>query len=144
MTSGDRNEPAPSVVELVGVYHADGDLVGELRYWVGARLGTAHCALCDITHGMFRRRSQWTACTGQLSVPFTTYHLNDRPDDVAAASGGTTPCVLARTADDALVMVVDPAGLEACAGSPDALLAAISAGVDTAGLAPVGPVGAGP
>jgi hypothetical protein len=144
MTSGDPDPPAPSVVELVGVYHADGDLVGELRYWVGARLGTAHCALCDITHGLFRRRADWTAYAGQLAVPFTTFHRNDRPDDVRSASGDATPCVLARTTADELVTVVDPSGLDACGGRPDALLAAIAAGVDAAGLAPVGRVGAGP
>ena len=33
-----------------GVYHADGGIVGELRYVFGKLRGTAHCALCDITH----------------------------------------------------------------------------------------------
>ena len=34
-------------------------LVGEARYWIGARLGRAHCALCDITHGLFTERDDW-------------------------------------------------------------------------------------
>ena len=38
-------------IELVGVYHADGSLLGELRYIWGKLRGTAHCTLCDITHG---------------------------------------------------------------------------------------------
>jgi hypothetical protein len=33
---------------LIGVYAADGTVTGELAYFVGARLGRAHCALCDI------------------------------------------------------------------------------------------------
>jgi hypothetical protein len=46
---GDRR-----VVRLVGVYDADGTPRGEIAYWVGARLGRTHCALCDITHGPWR------------------------------------------------------------------------------------------
>ena len=41
--------------ELVGVYHADGSLLGEARYVVGKILGRAHCSLCDITHDMVRK-----------------------------------------------------------------------------------------
>ena len=36
-------------------------LRGELTYWVGARLGRAHCALCAITHGLVRERRDWKA-----------------------------------------------------------------------------------
>ena len=37
-----------TVRELIGVYDADGTLLGEARYWIGARLGQTHRALCDI------------------------------------------------------------------------------------------------
>ena len=33
----------------MGVYDADGGLLGELAYLTGRILGIAHCALCDIT-----------------------------------------------------------------------------------------------
>jgi hypothetical protein len=60
--SDDRLARRP-VRRLVGVYDADGTLRGEVGYWVGARLGRAHCALCDITHSPIRERSglAWTA-----------------------------------------------------------------------------------
>ena len=48
---------ADTVTALTGVHHADGSVIGELRYWIGARLGRAHCALCDITHGGARWRA---------------------------------------------------------------------------------------
>lgn len=116
-----------AVTELVGVYHASGTLWGELSYWVGARLGRAHCALCDVTHGTFRPRAGWSACAEALPVPFVTYHLNDRPDDVVRASEGRTPCVLARTSDPAaLHLLVGAADLEACDGDPAALVDAMA------------------
>ena len=79
------------MIRLVGVYDADGTVRGELAYWVGARLGRTHCALCDITHGLVREQYEWKACRAGLPVLFDTYHRNDQPDAVAAASGGVVP-----------------------------------------------------
>ena len=113
---------------LVGVYDADGTLRGELTYWVGARLGRAHCALCDITHGNIREKDGWKACKLGLPVPFDTYHRNDQPDDVRAVLAGVYPAVLADT-DDGPVVLLGPAELDACHASPDRLVEAIEAAV---------------
>lgn len=120
--------------ELIGVYHANGDLWGELSYWVGARLGRTHCSLCDITHGMFRRKALWDRCADALPVPFTTFHLNDQPCDVAGVTGGRTPCVVGRTTGGELVMLVDADGLAACGGQPEALVDAIAGAVEAQGM----------
>lgn len=127
---------APShtgVQRLIGVYDAEGTLRGELTYWVGARLGRAHCSLCDITHGLLREKGEWQACRAGLPVPFDTYHRDDQPDDVRAVLAGTYPAVLAAT-DAGPVLLVGPAELEACHGSPEALVAAIEAAVSRVGL----------
>ena len=136
------------VTELVGVYHASGTLWGELSYWVGARLGRAHCALCDVTHGTFRPKAGWAECASGLGVPFTTFHLDDRPADVAAASVDATPCVLARLTDGGLRVLVGPADLEACGGDPATLIDVIERNATAGGLSlggaahdPPGPVG---
>jgi hypothetical protein len=121
------------IVELVGVYDADHTLRGELTYWVGARLGRRHCALCDITHGLFRRRADWDACAAGLPVPFRAFHRDDQPADVRAAAQGTAPVVVARTDAD-LVVLLDPSALEACAGSPEALVTALEDAAVGAGL----------
>lgn len=118
--------PAPVTVRrLVGVYHAEGTLVGELRYWIGARLGRAHCALCDITHGTFRARPEWKACADALPVPFTAVRLDEREPALAAATEGHTPCVAAETGDGWFVLV-GADELEACDGRPEALAQAIA------------------
>lgn len=112
------------VSRLIGVYDADGTLRGELTYWVGARLGKAHCALCDITHGLTRTKAEWKQCRATLPVPFDTYHRDDQPDSVRAATGDTAAVVVAETADG-IVPLLGPAELEECHGSPEALLAAV-------------------
>jgi hypothetical protein len=55
--------------ELVGVYHAEGSLLGELRYVWGKLRGTAHCALCDITHGRLSEKSAFKSLRERLPVP---------------------------------------------------------------------------
>jgi hypothetical protein len=134
MVTSQREEPAvtdeaptsrPRIRRLVGVYNAEGTLRGELTYWVGARLGRAHCALCDITHGTLRERADWKACRAGLPVPFDTYHLDDQPEAVRAAVADRAPAVVAET-DHGLVTLLGPAELERCAASPERLVEALT------------------
>jgi hypothetical protein len=115
-----QDPPAP-LTRLVGVYDADGTLAGELSYWVGARLGRRHCALCDVTHGTFREKSEWRAVSERLPVPFTAVHLDERDELVARTSRGEEPCVVAVRADGSASVAVSRESLERCEGSPAAL-----------------------
>jgi hypothetical protein len=108
------------------VYDADGTRLGEVAYWIGARLGRQHCALCEITHGAVRERSEWRRCAAELPVPFETYHRDDQPADIRAATGGLAPVVVARTTAG-VVQLLGPADLAACEGSPEALVERIDA-----------------
>ena len=115
------------VASLVGVYDADGTLTGELRYWVGAHLtGTTHCALCEITHGLFREKAEWREAVGELPVHFEAVHLDERSPQVTAASEGRTPCVLAVRTDGSVDLLLGPEELEAMDGDPSRLIAALS------------------
>lgn len=125
--------PAQAIGRLVGVYDADGTLRGELSYWVGARLGRRHCALCEITHGSVRQRPEWKTCQQGLPVPFDTYHHNDQPDPIRIASGGATPVVVAVT-DTGPVLLLTANDLEACDGSIDRLVEAIEESAARLGL----------
>ena len=107
--------------EFIGVYNADATLWGELTYWIGARLGTRHCSLCDITHGLFTPRAEWKECASSLEIPFTTFHINDAPTDVTQAANGNYPIVLGRTQTGLHVLLTD-AELQECKGSPQELL----------------------
>lgn len=106
------------IVEFVGVYDADSTLVGEISYWVGARLGRTHCSLCDVTHGLFSVKSEWKECSRRLSVPIRFFHRNDAPSDVLDAAKGIFPLVLART-DGGLSTVLTPADLDELQGSTE-------------------------
>jgi hypothetical protein len=132
MSSPDA-ERTQRVVRLVGVYDADSTVRGELAYWVGARLGRRHCALCEITHGSVRQRPEWKACQAGFPVPFDTFHRNDQPDTIRAAASGQAPVVVAET-DTGCVLLLDSRELEACGGSIDRLVEGIEHAVARGGL----------
>jgi hypothetical protein len=132
--ASDAGEGKPTTIRrLVGVYNADGTVTGELVYFFGARFGRAHCALCDITHGLVRERPEWRACRAQLRAPFETFHLNDQPATVRAAYDGTAPAVLAET-DDGFIVLLGPRDLSAIQGSVVRLAEAIDVAVDARAL----------
>ena len=124
-----------TIARLVGIYDADGSWRGEITYWVGARLGSAHCALCDITHGVFKERRDWQQRREGLPVPFEAFHRDDQPGAVRLAVAGRLPSVVAETTDGAAVVLVGPDELAACGGSVDELTDAIEAAAKRGGLA---------
>jgi hypothetical protein len=123
------------LVRLVGVYDADHTLRGELAYFVGARLGRAHCSLCDITHGLLREKDDWKRCREGLAIPFDTFHRDDQPDDVRRAADGAAPVVVAVLDDGSSEVLLDDEQLDACDGSVDRLQSAVEQAVAARGVA---------
>ena len=114
-------EYSSQFTEFIGVYNAESTVLGEVSYWIGARLGLRHCSLCDITHGLFTKRAEWQECESALPIPFSTYHINDAPAEVSQAANGRYPIVLGRS-HSGIHIVLDADELEQCNGSPQELL----------------------
>ena len=121
------------IVRLIGVYDANGTLRGEIAYWIGARLGRRHCSLCEVTHGLFTVKEEWKRCRDGLPVAFDTFHRDDQPEVVRAATGDRAPVVLAET-DGGLVVLLDGTQIEAAGGDPQRLMQEIDDRVAAAGL----------
>lgn len=119
---------------IVGVYDADGTLVGEVRYWFGARVGRAHCDLCDISHGTFRAKPAWQAMVQRARVPIETRHRDDAPVEVLAATGGRLAAVVAVT-DRGVLPLLGPEELAALDGDVDAFARALDHAVTARGHA---------
>jgi hypothetical protein len=107
------------VDRLLGVYNADGGLIGELRYIVGHVLGTVSCALCDITHSPIRRKREWDALVAGLGVPVDLRHLNELDEREKVAVGSSAPVILVDR-DGTLEPLLDTAQLDALDGSVSA------------------------
>jgi len=102
-----------TVTRLIGVYDADGSLLGELRYALRKLAGQGHCSLCDLTHQGVRQRPEWAELTEHLGVPIELHHRDERSDTIRAATTDGIPAVLAEVGTE-LVTLLGPADLEAC------------------------------
>lgn len=117
-----------TIRRYLGVYDADGGIVGELRYVVGHLLGTAECALCDITHSPVRRKRTWDAMVATLDAPFDLRHRNELTEveqRVVAPMG--LPVVAAEDTDGVWTLLLDRDALRGCAGDVDAFAARLRA-----------------
>jgi len=114
---------------LVGIYEADGGLVGEARYAIRKLTGRGHCSLCEVTHRGVTSKLEWRSMCEGLPVPFELVHLNERSPAILEASEGATPCVLADV-DGELVLILGRDALDRCGGDvgkfADALRTALS------------------
>lgn len=106
------------------VYNARGGIAGELAYAIGRRRGTAHCALCEVTHGRIREKPAWRAFRSRLAVPVVAYHLNDRPAELSRLAGGIAPVVAAHVGTE-VRLLLGPDELEAIGGDVAAFSAAL-------------------
>ncbi len=123
-----------SIVKIIGIYHADGGILGELSYVAGKILSGAHCALCDITHTLAWKKQEWEAFQTSIAQPVELLHLNERSEQIKKFTEGNTPCVISESKNGSLTMLLDAQTLEAAEGSVEsfakALESAISSVVD--------------
>ena len=116
------------IVRYLGVYDADGGLVGEVRYVVGHLLGTAECALCDITHAFAWRRRAWDRMVAGLGAPFDLPHRNELTTaERDALTSGALPVVVAELDDGTFAPLLDREALARCAGDVAAFAEALGA-----------------
>lgn len=122
------------IVALFGVYDADATLTGELTYWIGARFGIRHCSLCDITHSLFREKSEWQKCQKQLKedhgVDFRAFHRNDAPVPVRVVAAGSYPVVISKNTLGHFEVFMDNAAISKCGKSAQAFLSEIVSRLD--------------
>jgi len=107
-------------VALIGVYKANGGLLGELAYVMGHLVGVRECSLCDITHSPIRKKNAFKALEEKLraehDLEVRLVHMNQRSEAELRASEGREPCVLLEYSDGSMSMLLDYVELKACGG----------------------------
>ena len=106
---------------LIGVYKADGGILGEVSYFLGHLVGLRECNLCDITHSPIRKKAEFKrfeeTLLEQRGIVMKLVHMNERTDVELAASQGREPCVLLQYPDGSISMFLDYVELKAASGS---------------------------
>lgn len=129
-----ESSTGPHVTRVIGVYNAGGSLKGELLYLWRRTFSDEHCALCDITHGSFRRRPEWDRCASAFAdhrgLEVTLFHLDDAPVSVTGRLDFGAPSVFIELSDGDVARVMGPDDLAACDHSPEAFFAALDRALD--------------
>ncbi|MEE2901897.1 MAG: hypothetical protein VYC39_06180 [Myxococcota bacterium] len=108
------------VIRFIGVYHANGSLLGEVRYLFTKLVGSGSCSLCDITHSGLSKNKTWSNCEKQLPVPIEFFHLDELTPELEALTRNQTPCVVAEDSTQ-LKIAVSAEQLNHLIGQPEAL-----------------------
>lgn len=108
---------------LIGVYKADGGIMGELLYFFGHLVGARECSLCDITHSPIKKKNSFKAYEAKLlrerGITMKLVHMNERTEAELAASEGREPCMLLQYEDGSISMFLDYVELKTSKGSVD-------------------------
>ena len=119
---------------LIGIYKADGGIVGELSYFFGHLIGVRTCTLCDITHSPIMKKSSFKALERHLlaehGVAVRMLHMNERNEREQKASEGREPCILLEYPDESISMFIDSADLATLSGSVSSLKKLIKSRLD--------------
>jgi hypothetical protein len=112
---------ANSQRQLIGVYKANGGVLGEVSYFLGHLVGVRECSLCSITHSPVRKKAAFREFEQRLlenhAIGTRLVHMNERDSEELKASEGREPCVLLRNLDGSISMFLDNVELKATNGS---------------------------
>ena len=120
MKNSSRTAPTAKAT-LIGVYNADGGIIGELSYVLGHLIGLRNCSLCNISHSPVKMKSSFKALQLKLleqhNIDVKMIHRNERTERETTASEGREPCMLLQHADQSISMFLDSAELKTLAGN---------------------------
>ena len=111
-------------VDYVGIYNADGSLLGEVSYVLAKFTGRGHCELCDITHGTFRRKRSWNTACDNAGIDIALVHRDEATANQLHVAGDL-PAVI-RKDGNSWRLVAGPAELAACDGDPERLMSLLT------------------
>lgn len=108
-------------IEVVGVYHANGGLFGEIAYVLGKLLGQTECALCDVTHGLVSEKDTVKSWRCRVPYAISFKHLNELSSEMFEFVAQRSPCVVLRR-NAQLSLLIDSETLRDMKGDENAFM----------------------
>jgi hypothetical protein len=107
-------------MKFVGIYNADGTILGEISYVAKKLAGRGSCALCDITHGWTGRKKSFDSACASASIEIELLHRDEAtPEQLAAAA--SLPAVIAQR-EAKWLCVLGPSDIDECHKDPEELM----------------------
>lgn len=110
-----------TAIEVVGVYHANGGVLGEIAYVFGKILGQTECALCDVTHRLVLEKRVIKSWRCSLPYSLSFKHLNELSVEMAEFVSQRSPCVVLKR-NSQLSVLIDRDTLVTMNGDEDAFV----------------------
>ena len=111
-------------MQIIGVFHADAGIIGELKYIGGSILGLTECALCNMTHKWNPLGSKEWRNEKRKWGNLKAIHRNHQPEAMAQVTKHKTPCVLLENENN-FIIIMSSEEIETCNGDLQELLARI-------------------
>lgn len=112
-----NNPDIPIKIERIYfVWNADFSLKGGIRALSDVLQQQHSCSLCEIAYHTITQKSGWKAYKKSLGVPCQEPCRNQLNRALVAAAGGKFPAVLAKTTDNAVVLLNND-DIDSCDGS---------------------------
>lgn len=115
-------------IEVIGVYHANGGLLGEISYVLGKVFGQTECALCVLTHTFISEKSSLKTWRCELPYRLSFKHLNELSSQMASCVVHQSPCVVLEY-ESKLSILIDAESLRSMNGDEHALMRCIESRV---------------
>ena len=115
---------------VVGIYNADGTILGEAAYVLNKVIGRGSCGLCDITHGWSPvARKQFTQACSARAWTMNLIHRDEASAEQLHAAG-SLPAVIVQT-PSGWSCAVDSNAFERFERDPNTLLDAVESFMTT-------------
>lgn len=79
----------------MGVYKANGGIVGEIAHVLEHLVGARECNMCDITHSPIKKKTEFKKLEKQLltefGIEFRLVHINERSEKSLQLLQGVSP-----------------------------------------------------
>lgn len=112
------------MLKFVGLYNADGSLIGELRYARAKLTNSASCSLCELTHGWNPfGKSSWKKACVDLEVEIDLLH-RDEALELQLSAVETLPAIIRFDGND-WVQVMDSEQIASYRNASRELIAAL-------------------
>jgi hypothetical protein len=96
------------MTRIIGIYNADGSILGELKFAVNKVTGKSNCGLCDLTHGWNPLgKSSWKRASSSSHVEIELLHRNELTTEQSETAGDLPAIIVEKVGEWKKIMSAD-------------------------------------